>query len=252
MNKIKIALLGLLTAAAFAGCGKFLDETPNSSGNFWVGYANVRVIEDSPGTGVHLRLDNGTVLEVVSFSARIDFDPYDGMRVVVNFSKVGETPMYGFSSRWQVHVNDFVEVLTKKPVEGDAAALTDDGVDMRHLWVSGGYLNTTFLYYCTDAQVLHGIDLWLDADHPDADAQNVYVELRHDARGDAARRRMFARASFELSELLPEGQNSINIHFSWKDHNGVRRSTTKLYSPELNEEPQDLFFFESGETANIQ
>ncbi len=259
MNKIKIAVFGLLAAAVFTGCDKFLEDK-NTPGNFWVGYADVRVLEhaqndmlDNSETGVYLHLDNGKVLEVMSFGASAQgFELRDGMRVLVNFSKLGETPMYGTLPRWQVHVNEMVEVLTKAPTEGDGAALADAGIDPRHLWVSGKYLNLTFMYYCSDAQVPHGIDLWLNADHPDADAQNVYVELRHDARGDAARRRMFARASFDVSGLLSEGQNTVTIHFSWKDHNGVRHSTTKLYSPNLNEEPQDIFFFESGTTANIQ
>ena len=259
--KTILKFTGLFFAAAvlFTGCMDKDDAALDNPGNFWQGYADVQFVEgreamNSAGIpGFNLILDDGTVLEVVSFLSPIpdDYEVTDGMRVLANFSKISEntstvSPMPHWPPYWQVRLNGMEKILTKAPVEGDGTELGDDPINVRRMWLSGKYLNATFLFKWNDASIVHGINLWVDAEHPGADAQNVYVELRHNARGDRKYYEAFGRVSFDIRELI--GQNTVTIHFSYTDYTGSRHTVSKLYSPNVSEEPGDLDISSGGQS----
>ena len=255
---LKSTSLFLTATVLFPACS--LNEDANAPlsdpGNFWQGYADVSM-PGGEGRDFDLVLDDGMVLEVVSLLSPVpaDYGLRDGLRGVVNFSKISEHIESG-TMHWEVRLNGMQKVLTKTPVGGDGATLADgtplgnDPINVRRMWLSGKYLNTTFLFKWDDAKVVHGINLWVDREHPGADAQNVYVELRHNARGDGKYYEAFGRVSFDIRELIPEGQNAVTVHFSYTDYAGSRHTVSKLYSLNLSEEPGDLDV-SSNDPSNI-
>lgn len=240
----KLITLFLLAAVSFTAC-KLDDDGDdiNNIGNFWMGYADVQLIENSEN--FNLILDDGSVMEVrlMIFDFPEGYVLRDGMRVIANFSKIDESVVDG-EIHWLVRLNGLKEVLSKKPVYSQDLSeeeVGEDSLEIRKMWLSGKYLNTSFRLYYRDAEIKHFINLWVNEDHPKADENNVYVELRHNAYGDAEINDAYGRASFDISELIPEGKSSVTVHVSYTDYSGrTVGPVSKAYSLNINEEPGDL------------
>lgn len=198
------------------------DDIGNNPGNFVIGHATVEGNADN----FRLHLDNGTVL-VVYYSDVIipeNSDFGNGTRVIANFTVLGTGENNGVTY-WSVRLNALTQILCKTPVFGwqsdiSQSDMGDDPIDVDKVWFGGKYLNVNFYLYTGSSSVKHFINLYVDAEHPDADENNVYVEMRHNAYNDSQSSRVFGQASFDISDLLPEGKSSITVHFSYTDYNG--------------------------------
>lgn len=230
--KTWLKLTGLLFAFAWvlSSCNKdYADDTDGlwnnigdgSSGNFAIGHATV----EGNANNFRLILDNGTVLVVYYNNVVIpeDTDFGNGTRVIANFTVISTGDNNGVTY-WAVRLNAMTQILSKRPVyssQSDAKLIGNDPIDVKKSWFGGKYLNVNFYINTGSPSLKHYINLWVDEDHPEADENNIYVEMRHNAYGDPQTTLTFGQVSFDISEFLPEGKNSVTVHFSFTDYNGT-------------------------------
>lgn len=204
---------------------------------FWFGYANVRLTEEhKPGTQpqFELILDDETVMNIVQNNVYFPTDDalVDDTRVIVNFSILNERTLDG-QKYYDIRLNAMQEILSKKPVYSSSVEdeLGNDPIDVDQSWFGGRYLNVNFyLELQTNSDVKHFINLLVNEEHPNANADNVYVELRHNAYNEKPQERTFGRISFDISELIPEGRNSVTVHLQYTNYAGDTVTESRVYS----------------------
>jgi hypothetical protein len=198
-----------------------------NTGNFVIGHATV----EGTANNFRLILDNGTVLVIyynnVVIPENSDFG--NGTRVIANFTVLGTGENNGVTY-WSVRLNALTQILCKTPVFAWQSDISQndmgyDPIDVDKVWFGGKYLNVNFYLYTGSSSLEHFINLWVDAEHPDADEDNVYVEMRHNAYNDQQSSRVFGQVSFDISDLLPKEKSSITVHFTYTDYSG--RTYTK-------------------------
>ena len=154
----------------------------------------------------------------------------DGLRVRMNFT---------VTSPVRPHVYDVVAhafglLLTKDAVRLSELGVAwrdsigNDPIGVRAAWFGGGrFLNIVFGIRFANPDSKHFINLVVDEEN--STQQQVIVTLRHNAFGDGILQEGYGRASFDISGLVPEGQNGMTVVLKWTDYDGIVRSDSGVF-----------------------
>lgn len=229
---LKIAGVFLVSLFTLTSC-KLFDEDANGMGdsmhNFWIGYATVNLKSDHPINGqpdFDLTLDDGTLLLIVANHVYFPEGSKlkDGTRVLINFTKLKDAGTTEDGERMQyIQLNGMREILLKKPVYSSQVEdmfIGNDPIDLDEVWFGGKYLNALFLMKFNNPNTKHFVNLLVNEEHSDADEENIYVEFRHNAYGDGQSKKGYGRVSFDIEEFIPEGKNSVTVHWTYTNYRG--------------------------------
>ncbi len=164
-----------------------------------------------------IRTDVGNTLIVVE-NLCPSFAMEDSMRVRINYTIDRQT-----SEGFEIRLNAIEKILSKAPVysteltSDELADLGDDPIEVAEAWFGGNYLNINFLVFRYDPALAHFINLLVDEENSTED--DVVVILKHNAYDDPTTSLAFSRVSFDLSDLVPIGQESVKITLKWTDYN---------------------------------
>lgn len=187
-------------------------------------------------------LDDGTALSIRMWDAPCDPD-LNGQRIVVVYNILDErTDSVG--ERYIVRVLEYESVLTKDPVpasEIDVEEAGSDPIHVRKSWFTSRYLNVNIELLISSLQDGHRINLVVDEGNPEADGDNVFVELKHKviygsggeesgidiskaliASGNMYNARYTGYLSFDMTRLVPAGKTSVTVHLSYMNYQGER------------------------------
>ena len=183
------------------------DDDSYSLGKYWVTTGTVSTYGTKPYV---ITTDNGDVLYPSSSSIPW-FNVYDGMRVWVNYTILGDTNGREDIDYW-VKINDISEILTKgifmlTPEKEDS--IGHDPVEIRDYWFTGDYLTIIFRY--GGGGTIHFINLVQDVDNPENEDGLPVLELRHNRRDDRKNYLMQGTVSFNLAALKKEGSNAVSF-----------------------------------------
>lgn len=222
----------LMSLPVFTACN--VDD--DGSYKLWIGYATVKLNSETQANeqpDFDLILDDDTEMRIVSnmvyFPAEAALK--DDTRVIANFTILSEQVVNGKHTLY-IRLNAMKEVLSKKPVYSssvDADEIGFDPIDVDEAWFGGKYLNFTFNIRVNDPSISHFINLYVDEDHPEADEDNIYVELRHNAYGDKPAHEIFRRVSFNISEFLEEEKSSVTVHLKYTNYKGEEVTDSGVY-----------------------
>ena len=236
-----INILGLLMifAGAFSSCN--MDENDNfGQGKIWFGYTTVEK-ENESDREFRLILDDGTVMDIVQFNANLAPDVYnlkDGDRIFAYFS-------IDFEDRrderlyYYIRLNAYQKILTKFPVynsEVGEEEVGEDPINVDKSWIGGGFLNVEFHFFAGSKEQKHLVSLYVIEDHPQADENNIYVEMRHNAYGDRPHDVAYGAVSFDIRDFLPQEKNVVTVHFTYTNYDGRTITTSEAYSRKIVEQ----------------
>lgn len=230
------AVLGLFMAV-LSSCNDWDDADKLR----WLAYGVVEA-EDAATVGGYISepfdilLDDGTLLKVVNNTAFTGVKDKD--RVYINYRKVeGASAGTGSDGAYPIYLYDLVNILSKEPVklsyveedeEERQEWLGDDPLRVSQMWFGGKYLNVRLAipYDITLAGNKHFINLLHDDVYEPEDGV-VKLYIRHNAYGDLPNPAYPDRyasgrttVSFDISSLVPEGQESVKIRVYWKQYEG--------------------------------
>lgn len=245
MRKLLIALAAT-AAAVMSSCSKDMAEVPTD-----IIYNGFGEVTETGGNGYfEITRDDGALLRVVEYTGsktitlgeRVYFKynilPGNGdyvseystpqqttydIRVVV-FNNIHSIPIIRKSFLLQDH-----------PRRSDS--LGHDLIRVVRAAFSGNYINIGFEYFRYEGGREHMINLIWDDTRPATDS--VYLELRHNAMGEVEGGTGqlisdMGLASFRLADLVPEGEESIDIklksNMDRKDGVGEYIETEKYYT----------------------
>ncbi len=134
-----------------------------------------------------------------------------------------------------VNVYYITKILTKAPIyfsEMTAAEQEEVGntpIDVVDAWFScGKYLNIKFAVLRNDSDTSHFINLKVDEEN--STAERVVVEFRHNDYNETRLYRAYGLVSFDISKLVPAGQDSVMIEIHWTDYNDTPTSVDGKFS----------------------
>ena len=202
-----------------SSCSKFLDDE-----QYYVSYGNLGL----DGSTWYIHTDYGNRLNIVD-NGSANFNFSEGDRIVASY-KIDGVPV---DTTFNIKLNVIIKVLTKTPLTlsvltpEQITAIGDDPVNLKEAWFGRGYLNITFELFRNDPSIAHFINLVYD-DGESTDDKMVF-ELRHNAYNDLASVYSFGRASFDITELIPDDKSEINVVLKWVDYYLVERSVTGTF-----------------------
>lgn len=209
-----------------AGVLLLLSSCKKDGDSYYMGvsYGNV----EASGTAYNIRTDDGTMLYVQETSC-VGVTVDDGDRVMASYTILEEV-----ETGYNIRLNFLQNILTKTPVYLSQIAPTEqeqignDPVNVLALSFGGKYLNVKMELFREDPQLAHRIELVVDEQR--SDDQNVYLTLRHNAYEDPTSIATMQRVSFDLSGLVPEGQQEIMVYVEWTDYMGVQKEDSGLFT----------------------
>lgn len=219
------------------------DDDDYSLGKFWISYGTIEMNGKSQSAGYTIRLDDESELLIVS-----NLIPYvaveNGQRVIANYTILGEVEedratnsSTVFRKQYYIRLNGLTDVLSKAPVrqsfiledeEVREDSIGNDPIRVVKASFGGKYLNISFEVpmqptYGGTSSVKHFINLI----HDDTQIRNdsVFLTLRHNGYEDVPTSGNsssfvwgFGLVSFDISSILPEGQNSIAVKLIWTEY----------------------------------
>jgi hypothetical protein len=223
MKKLIFALIIVpVMAWSLAGCSK-----DGNGDKFWISYGTVETVNSGGQPGMIVR-DDGAELHIsANMIPQAVFEAGD--RLWVNYTILGDA-----SDGYQVRLNSAYEILRKDPVvkseitEDDHVG--DDPVRVVDAWFGGVYLNVYFGLMRQDPALVHYINLVVD-DEGVYDDGKVHVYLKHSAEGDAESRMSYGMVSFDITGLIPDGANSVDIMLHWTDYDGGNYNDSGVFTP---------------------
>jgi len=209
MKKFKFGILLALVGILTFSCS---NDDGYSLGDFWVTTGTiVKTTDDS----FHVVTDGGDAL----WPSASNVSPgklEDGMRVLVNYTILGDandSEVYDY----YVKVNGINELLTKpifnfdeNTTEEVKDSIGNDPVTITDTWFTNEYLNLQFEYGGGPGFV-HFINLVKDTEDLEAENGEIILELKHNKNGDPYNNLQWGIASIDISELMVDGQNSVDI-----------------------------------------
>lgn len=172
--------------------------------------------------------DEGATLNIVENNAS-GVEVEDGQRVMANY-----TILEKVESGYNVRLNLLYNILTKSPVylsqmtPEEQNELGNDPVNVLSMVFGGKYLNAKVEVWRKDPSLAHFINLVVDEQR--SDDQTVYLTWRHNAYEDPTSLPVAQRVSFDLSKLVPEGKQQINVCVEWTDYQGVKRQDSGVFT----------------------
>ncbi len=218
---MKKLLFVILCAGMILSCNNDEGETA------YISYGDIQI----EGDNVKILRDDGAFLSIEQSSVPLTSLP-DGQRVVVIYNILSEAVPEIWPTTYPIRLNALNTVLCKTPVEAsfiDANfdhrndSIGNDRVGVRNAWFGGDYLNLNLLFLESNTQGKHFINLVHEDPRPDNDT--VYLTLRHNGYDPQFQSNYFARVSFDLSGLIPEGENSIDVSLTWPSYGGTKTDT---------------------------
>ena len=209
MKKFKFGILLALVGILTFSCS---NDDGYSLGDFWVTTGTiVKTTDDS----FHVVTDGGDAL----WPSASNVSPgklEDGMRVLVNYTILGDandSEVYDY----YVKVNGVNELLTKPIFNFDEStsvevkdSIGNDPVTITDTWFTNEYLNLQFEYGGGPGFV-HFINLVKDTEDLETENGEIILELKHNKNGDPYNNLQWGIASIDISELMVDGQNSVDI-----------------------------------------
>lgn len=202
---VLLAIAGLAAAFIFGSCRDNNNVTPRTR-------VNLATVEN-PNTSINyiFTLDSGTRMSITSTDV-FNYRPATDQRILAAYNIVQRAPEaadYDFN----VHLRGVYEVLTKDIVEltdENEEAIGDDPFESVRLWVGSDWLNVEFTIRATGRST-HYINLVQDNRTEVEDDGTIRLQLRHNADGDTAGRRLWGLASFNLAGLQEAGQTEVRL-----------------------------------------
>jgi len=238
MMKYITKITGLLSLAGLLflySCSADDGDYTANQGTIYMGYATVDKTSSLVGEAL-LVLDDGTVMQIWSYAddkASSVQKLTDHSRVYVYFF-ILDSKQTESSKQYMIQLNSYDEIRTKKPVynsdSSQEAIVGSDPIGVDKSWFGGGFLNVEFHYFVGVHSITHLINLYVIENHPDADENNIYVELRHNAYEDANFYKALGSVSFDIREFLPEGKDAIMVHFTHRNFSNKLITTSEAYS----------------------
>lgn len=225
LKHIVSALFALAAMSLFASC----DKTDGFGYDIvYNGFGEISRL--APNGYFEITRDDGTLLRVVEYGGTCR--PTLGERVFFKYNILpgagNYESSYSSDERTVLDVKVIVfNTLYSAPIvrksdlledEGRDKTIGDDPIRIVNAAFSGHYLNIGFEYFRVPEGTPHRINLVWDNTRPATDS--VYLELRHNAMGEteAAGVPLVSEtglASFRLTDLVPEGAESINIRLRY-------------------------------------
>lgn len=224
MGKVKmlwlVAVLGVFTVA----CNKETESTG-------VSIATIIKTDDH----FYLKTDKGNNL----YPEKTSIDPSqleDSMRVIAYYTLLGEGDGEDFYN-YYVNLTGINEILTKplftftsETTEEVKDSIGYDAVRVHSAWFTDQYLNLEF-EYPGGGYVVHYINLVMDEENLTTEEGALILELKHNANNDPYYRSIWSLAAFDLTELVNENNEPVEILLRWMDKD------EKYYEKELTFEP---------------
>jgi hypothetical protein len=241
-RKILNLCFGLLSAILFFSC---MDDGPD----IYVSYGVIR--NAASDKDYEILTDKGNTLAVTKSYTSQSIE--NGKRVLVNFEVLSDKDKG--KKVYEVQVNGFYNLLSK-PLVNESFILQNEEVRRDSIgndpfiqtaaWFGGDYVNIDFeIFHSQNVEKKHLINLIYDDLRADADT--VYLTLRHNAYGEVVGAatgsylyRGWGRCSFKISDLLPEGVTSKPVKLMWTQY-GYNYEAKECF---------DAGVFKMGETAN--
>lgn len=228
----KTGLMALLTLSLLSGC----DDDDEYYYDYWYSFGNVVMHSDNRSDGYSIRLDDGTMLIIAA-----NHVPYvevsDGERIYAQYSILGRVrDNVSADKKYNVDLYGLSKVLEKEPVkqseitpDGDIteASLGNDPIEVETAWFGGKYLNIEFdVYSEVNSTTVHLINLVWDNTRVAQPGDNtVYLTLRHNGYDDVPTAQTagrfverFGRVSFDISEIIPQGQTEVPVRLMWVEY----------------------------------
>lgn len=136
-----------------------------------------------------------------------------------------------------VKINNYYSVLTKNPIKLstlNTQELRDsigyDPVNLQGAWFASGYLNINFVLYRQSPTLKHMINLVVDDSKTTAD--EIFVELKHNAFRDFQSYPAQGNASFDLKDYLTTPKASVKVYLSRNTYgpSGTYKTDTLTYT----------------------
>ncbi len=203
----------------FSSCKKEYE-----SYHFGVSYGNIVGNAES----YNILTDEGLTLYVVENNVS-EAEVEDGQRVMANY-----TVLERVEQGYNVQLNFLYNILTKDPVflsemtSEEQNEIGNDPLNVLSMSFGGKYLNVNMQLMRKDPELAHFVNLVVDEQR--SDDQTVYLTLRHNAYGDATSIPVSQRVSFDLSKLVPEGQQQINVYVEWTNYQGEHREDSGVFT----------------------
>lgn len=224
MNSVsKSIVIGTVVIASclFSSCNKWLES---GEGPYYTSYGEIFGSSEQR----YIVTDKGNNLNIVENMVP-GFPVNDGRRIIANYSILDET-----ASGYNIRLNAMDSVLTKLPVypstltAEEQERLGNDPVYILDASFGGDkYLNLKFEVLRNSLTAAHLINLVVDEEN--SNGQQVVLTFRHNAFGDPAVFSAFGRASFDVSGLVPQGKDEINIVLKWRNYMGEERSASAVF-----------------------
>jgi hypothetical protein len=206
MKKFLFALsVALIFGIGFTSC---LDDDQETTP---VQYLEMGVVKIGASDEIRVFTDSGLLLEFVSYPSSFEYE--DSSRVMVKYS-VNEEGEDADEYDYLVDVYSIQEIRLKDIIElNDESRDTigDDQVFIHDIWVGGDFLNVDFSFYGSGE--VHYINVIKDPEEQTDDTSEIYLEVRHDARGDEMKESRRGIMSLRLDSLQVEGLDEVELIF---------------------------------------
>lgn len=193
-------------------------------------FGTVEAIDGDIEKGFDIRLDNGTWLSIENSRYVRFLEDQDRILAVYRVHEELE-PLNG-DNRFLAVLNDYAKILSKPPVlqsfidedpEVREDSIGHDPIRVDEAWFGGKYLNIAFtVARRANTNEVHFINLV--ADDTEAGDGTVHLYLRHNGYDDVpepgAAGFVYTTpiVSFDITGLIPEGENSVHITLHWEQY----------------------------------
>jgi len=204
MRTILLAVVSFMFFAGFTSC---LDDDDDSTPQ----YMELGVTEYGPGNEKLVFTDSESTLQLRDYPAGFEFT--DSVRVLMTYSVI-ETGGEDYIYDYMVDAFSIQEVVVKNIIELNEENRDTIGTDplyINNIWISGGYLNVDFSFDGYDG--VHYINVVKDPEEQTGEETEIYLQVRHDGRGDESINRYVGLMSFNLEPLRVEGTNKVTLIF---------------------------------------
>lgn len=216
MKKLWIPLSLLLSALILSSCS---DDDGYSLNDYWLTTGTFMATDDY----FYIVTDEGDNLW--PSASNISADKHDdGERILVNYTilqDATDTTQYDYF----VKVNGTSTILTKdlftftsETTDAVKDSIGNDAITIKDTWFTDNYLNMEFEY--GGGYGIHYISLVKDETDLNTGDGEIILELKHNGNDDPYNYVQWGLASFDLSELQVDGEESVDIFVRALDEEG--------------------------------
>ena len=193
------------------------DNNGYSLGDFQIRIATV-VLEDDDKFS--LILDDGNKLLPIISDVR--YQPADGQRVFLNYTILSDDDHYGYNHA--IKINDIWNILTKKPIQLNAAnadSIGNDPIEINEMWIGSDYLNVDFLFNYGGIRP-HAVNLVENSLQPSPEDGKIHLEFRHNSYQSHTSQKFNGFVCFNLKQFQVNDADSVNLSIKVQEWDGVK------------------------------